>query len=365
MLALFAASLLIQLYFTIFIHWKLRGFSPVSAGIRPPVPVSVIICARNEEANLRRHLPAILEQDYPYFEVVVVNDCSYDDTHLLLKELGSRYPNLKIVTIAEHERYKHGKKFAVTLGIKAASHDILLFTDADCRPASPAWVGQVAANFEAGTEIVLGYSPYERLPGWLNKLIRFETFYTALSYLSCALCGNPYMGVGRNLAYRKELFFRGKGFASHMHIPSGDDDLFVNQNATATNTAIEISQDAQLISIPKTTFRAYSEQKIRHYGAGKAYKTRHKRLITLQFASALAFYLPAIALFFIQPAWWPWFLGAIVFRWIVQWIAYIPVFRKLSCSDLAPWLPVLDIFYYFYQTSFSLKTLFRKKVQWK
>lgn len=362
--SLFVAGLFTQIYFTVFIHARLRGYASVPAGDAVP-PVSIIVCARNEAANLRQFLPSVLEQDHPDFEVVVVNDCSYDDTEHLLKELAVQYKSLRVVTIAEHERYKHGKKFAVTLGIKASAHEVLLFTDADCRPLSSSWAREMSARFTGDTEIVLGFSPYARFPGLLNRLIRFETFYTGLNYLSCALKGNPYMGVGRNLAYRKSVFFRGKGFAAHMHIPSGDDDLFVNQNAYGDNTAIVIAKEAQVLSVPKTTHTAYSLQKIRHYGAGKAYKPAHKRLLTLQFVSALLLYCTAVALVLLVPAWWPWVLGGLCLRLILQWIVYVPIFRKLSSGDLAPWLPVLDIIYYFYQASFSLSALFRKKVQWK
>src|SRR5690606_34092381 len=169
----------------------------------------------------------------------------------------------------EHIAVKHGKKFALSLGIKAAQYEHLVFTDADCVPESSDWLTHMAGAFSGGKEIVLGYSPYLRRAGMLNALIRFETFHTAMSYLSYALKGKPYMGVGRNMAYTKSLFFRGKGFASHMHIASGDDDLFVNQNATPHNTTICIHPEAHVWSEPKTTFSAYARQKTRHAGASK------------------------------------------------------------------------------------------------
>src|SRR5690606_21884275 len=189
-----------QLCYLLFVYsrlWRYRVSVPGGEAFCPPV--SVIICARNEEENLRRHLPAILQQDYPAFEVVLVNDYSEDETKWMLKELCKEYPQLKVVDIAQHVRLKHGKKFAVTLGIKAATNEHLIFTDADCEPQSADWLRHMAQGFSAGKEIVLGYSPYSRRPGLLNALIRFETFHTAISYLSYALKGDPYMGVGRNL----------------------------------------------------------------------------------------------------------------------------------------------------------------------
>ncbi len=365
--ALFApllGSLLIQLYYILIVHTKLRGFAVSDKITRSKKTVSVIICARNEEENLKNNLPVILEQNHSNFEVVLVNDCSYDDSEEVLKELEQKYKHLKVVTIKEHDRYKHGKKFAVTLGIKAASNEHLIFTDADCKPASKNWLLRMQQNFSKDTEIVLGYSPYEKLGGFLNNLIRFETFYTALNYLSFALKGDPYMGVGRNLAYTKSLFFQSKGFASHMHIPSGDDDLFVNENANAENTKIEIHPEAQVWSSPKKTFSAFISQKIRHRRAGKAYKKKHKRTLAVQAIAGILFYASLISLFCLK-AHWEIIGGIYLFRLLVQLITYYPIFKKLSCKDLFFWFPAFDLIYFFYILALYIITLFKKKVQWR
>jgi poly-beta-1,6-N-acetyl-D-glucosamine synthase len=362
---LFQISFLLQLYYSLVIHRRLANFKVTSEASNIVHPVSVIICARNEQNNLKENLPVILSQDYPNYEVVVVNDCSADDSYLVLKELSAGYSHLKVVTINEHERFKHGKKFAVTLGIKAAENEHLLFTDADCRPSSSNWLRLMQANFSGeGTEIVLGYSPYTKIKGFINKLIRYETFYTALNYLSFALQGNPYMGIGRNMAYKKSLFFKGKGFAAHMHIPSGDDDLFVNQNATPLNTVIEIHPESHVWSEPKKNLDDYFIQKLRHLGAGKAYKTAHQKILTLQAASGISFYLLLIALIILHTQWY-FIVSAYVIRMAILWIIYTPAFRKLSYSDLILWLPVLDFIYYIYILVLSIVTLFKKKVRWK
>lgn len=328
-------------------------------------PVSVIICARNEEANLLANLPSVLEQDYPDFEVIVVNDCSADDSEHVLRDFSKQYPHLKVVTIAEHKRYKHGKKFAVTLGVKAALHEHLIFTDADCRPSSKKWIARMQQHFSESTCIVIGYSPYEKVDTFVNKLIRFETFFTALSYLSFAIVGNPYMAVGRNMAYTKSLFFRSKGFASHMHIPSGDDDLFVNQNANSTNTRIEIHPEAQVWSTPKMTFASYLRQKIRHLGAGKLYKKGDKFSLSMQAGSAIMFYLLLITILFIDLNWWPVLIFGYFVRMIVQLIVCYPIFNKLNYKDLFLFYPAFDLIYFFYILALNIITLFKKKVQWR
>ncbi len=364
-LILFQVAFLIHVYFIIFRHARLRSYKETPGGDVPVAhPVSVIICARNEEKNLEKNLPLVLDQDYSEFEVVVVNDCSSDDTDMLLRRYSASYPNLKVVTINEHARFKHGKKFAVTLGIKAASHEYLLFTDADCFPASRDWIRLMQQHFSGQTEIVLGYSPYIKKGGFLNALIRLETFYTAVNYLSFALCGRPYMGVGRNMSYRKSLFFRNKGFASHIHIPSGDDDLFVNQNATEDNTSIEINAGSQVWSEPKTTFASYWKQKIRHMGAGKAYKNSDKWLLTIQGGAGILFYLLLIVLIILKAQWWL-LLGIYILRLLIQTIVYYPVMKKLSCKDLMWWFPALDLSYNFFTIVLSIVSLFKKKIKWK
>ncbi len=367
LLALLGITLIIQLYYLLGVYSRLWRY-PVQEKVaddRACPPISVIICARNEEDNLRRYLPTVLEQDYPKFEVVLVNDYSEDETKWMLKELTAAHKHLKVVDIAEHVRLKHGKKFALSLGIKGAKYENLVFTDADCGPQSNQWLRHMASGFAEGKEIVLGYSPYHKLPGFLNALIRFETFHTAISYLSYALKGNPYMGVGRNLAYTKGLFFKGKGFAAHMHIPSGDDDLFVNQNATPANTTIRIHPDAQVWSDPKTTFWDYFRQKTRHAGASRAYKKGHQFMLSVQVVSALLFYAAIIAGLIVLPAYWMYFLGAWLLRLIVEAIIYYRCMKKLQVSDLIWWLPLLDVMYYSYTTLNGILGRFKKDVKWK
>lgn len=328
-------------------------------------PISVIICARNEAKNLKQYLPSVLNQNYPNFEVIVVNDCSSDTSDEVLRAFQKEYPQLKVVKIDEHPRYKTAKKFAVTLGIKAAAHEILVFTDADCEPQTNDWLSIIASNYsDPHVEIVLAYSPYLKKSGFLNNLIRYETFQTALNYFSFALNGMPYMGVGRNLSYKKSLFFKGKGFAAHMHIPSGDDDLFVNQNATIQNIGLEMRAESHTWSEPKLTWGTYWKQKLRHLGAGKEYKKQHQFNLSLQMLSALGFYiflgvcltlkvepLPVLAIFLL--------------RLIVQIYVYYKPMIALRTKDLLAWFIIIDPFYYIYLIAIITIGFFRKKVTWK
>lgn len=364
LLGAFICCLIIQLYYSLLVHLKLATARIDEVPDVANRPVSVIICARNEAGNLSKFLPHILAQEYPDFEVVVVNDRSWDGTADLLENLASQHRNLKIVTVAEGDKFIAGKKFAVTMGIKAASHDWLIFTDADCLPASPRWLSGMQQPDHAGIELVLGYSPYFKKRGLLNSLIRFETFFTAVNYLSFALKGIPYMGVGRNMAYKKSLFFKNKGFAAHMHIPSGDDDLFVNANANPTNTAIRIHKDLHVWSEPKTSFFAYLRQKKRHFGAGKFYKAKHQFMLSFQIISQFLFYGSGIALLCF-PATRNLALGIFIISIVIRSFVYPRLLKRLNYGELRWWFPVLDVILFIFLVFNGILAIFVKKVQWK
>lgn len=364
LLAALGFCFLIHLYYVLGVHLKLASYHVNELPVANAEPITVIICARNERENLEKYLPSVFEQDYSNFEVVVVNDRSWDGTADFLEGLEKQYANLKVVHVREGEKFIAGKKFAVTMGIKAASHDWLVFTDADCQPASKNWLQGMQKPSDDNVEIVLGYSPYFNKSSLLNALIRFETFFTAVNYLSFALKGMPYMGVGRNMAYKKSLFFKSKGFAAHMHIPSGDDDLFVNANATPSNTIIQIHKDTHVWSEPKTSFLAYLRQKKRHVGAGKFYKAKHKFILSAQIAIQFAFYALVITLacfpstHFIA-------VGVFLLSLIVRCFVYPKLLKRLNYGELRWWFPILDIILMVFLVFNAILSIFVKKVAWK
>jgi cellulose synthase/poly-beta-1,6-N-acetylglucosamine synthase-like glycosyltransferase len=244
-------------------------------------PVSIVICAKNEYVNLKKYIPLILDQDYPEFEVVIVNDASNDETIFLLEDMERDHEQINVVNITQDLNFFKGKKFPLSLGIKSAKYENLLLTDADCAPASKNWIKKMAGNFTGSKEVILGYGQYKKEPGLLNLVIRFETVMTALQYFSYALLGIPYMGVGRNLAYKKSLFLKNKGFIAHYNVDSGDDDLFVNTVATKKNTQIEVDPDSFTLSEGKRTFKEWWNQKRRHLSTSKYYRKKHKFLLGL------------------------------------------------------------------------------------
>jgi cellulose synthase/poly-beta-1,6-N-acetylglucosamine synthase-like glycosyltransferase len=245
----------------------------------PDFAVSVVISAKNEYQNLKRNLPLILNQNYHDFEVVVVNDASDDESIFLLEDLSHEYSKLNVVTIQQDLNFFKGKKFPLSVGIKSAKYEHLLLTDADCAPASPEWIREMARGFAGENEIVLGYGQYRQEKSMLNTVIRYETAFAALNYFSLALWGIPYMGVGRNLAYKRSLFIKSKGFISHYKVSSGDDDLFINKVAGKKNTTIIAKPESFTQSGAKKRFQHWWRQKRRHLSAGMHYKFRHQIIL--------------------------------------------------------------------------------------
>jgi glycosyltransferase involved in cell wall biosynthesis len=300
---IFIAIVAVQLFYFVVVFGKFN-FSKVQKNNLKRIPISVIVCAKNEEENIQKYVPLLLEQDYPDFEIVLINDASIDNTLEIFEEYEKQFSNVKLVKVENNEAFWANKKFALTLGIKAAKNEYLLFTDADCYPTSNQWIKEMSSHFTMKKTIVLGYGAYEKIAGsFLNKLIRFETMLTAVQYFSWAKMGNPYMGVGRNLAYKREEFFNVNGFIDHMKIRSGDDDLFINQAATSENTTICFSKESFTYSMPKTTFKEWFDQKRRHVSTAKHYKWLDKIQLSIFFTSQLAFILLAIILLAFQFQW--------------------------------------------------------------
>ena len=268
----------------------------ISFSVEQP-PVSVIICAKDEEDNLRQFLPFILNQDYPDFEVIVINDGSTDDTETLLNNLCVEYPNLRTTFVPVGARNLSTKKLGLTLGIKAAKNELMLFTDADCMPEDTRWIANMARNFTPQTDFILGYGAYLNKKGFVNRLITYDTLFIALQYMGMAISGKPYMGVGRNLAYRKETFFLNKGFASTLNLISGDDDLLVNKASNSRNTKVEISPESITWSEPNKTFKGWFFQKERHLSVSSYYKASSKFRLSLEPLTRGLFYTALIVSF--------------------------------------------------------------------
>lgn len=336
------ASGAIQLFYYIFYYAAVYYYKPAEIKATQQ-PVSIIICARNEAENLIIFLPSILEQDYPDYEVIVVNDCSEDNSYLILGDYILQYPHLRISTVNKDPKFTHNKKFAQFIGIKAAKNEILLFTDADCRPESDKWLGKMTSHFNDKTDFVLGYGGYLNKKGLLNKYIRYECLTIAMQYLGMAIRRIPYMGVGRNLAYRRSIFFANNGFGAHNHLISGDDDLFVNTNATKTNIAIEFEREAHTRSVPSPGLKEWIIQKKRHLTTALYYRRRDQIMLIIEPVTRILFYSALIVLLCLRFN-WIWLSLAFGIRLFTQYTIYYFNQKKLNEPGLLPYLLLFDIF---------------------
>jgi glycosyltransferase involved in cell wall biosynthesis len=354
----------IHLFYFLFFFLRLAIYKAGNKPVTQTHPVSVIICARDEAANLAKNLPGALVQQYrTTHEVIVVDDNSFDDSKYLLEAFEKDFKQLKVVELKQEAKMIPGKKFPLSIGIKTAKYEIVLLTDADCVPASENWIDTMQSVYDDDTEIVLGYGAHHKKKGLLNKIIRWETFHTAMQYLSYALAKIPYMGVGRNLSYKKTIFYRHKGFSAHNHIPSGDDDLFINMAATKKNTRICIDKESVTLSEPAKTWGQWIKQKNRHYSTGRYYQPLHKFLLGVYSFSQFIFYpLLAATLIFCN---WQWVLPAFGLRFVIQAVVYFYCMKKLGEKDLFAWFWIMDIWMFFYYLVFSVSLIKKPKATWK
>ncbi len=362
LLVLLALCVLVQLFFSLYYFLPLaRHQDPEPEAVWP---VSVSVAAHDELENLVELLPMLIDQEYPEFEVILVNDRSEDDTEFYLYELARQFPHFRIVTIKSTPEYLNPKKYALALGIKAARFEHVLLTDADCRPTSQNWIKKMQSGYQNGAEVVLGYSPYAQLKGFLNHLVRYETLLTGIQYLSQANRGNPYMGVGRNLSYTKGCFFKNKGFASHIKTIGGDDDLFVRDAANNSSISIVIDQEGQTVSIPKKTFREWLVQKRRHMSVGGRYKALDRVRIGSFILANILFYTISLVLLVLSSHLA--ILGVLIG---VRYLAVLPVYmlvaRRLGDSLSLLMLPLLDVVYFLNYMLLGVSVILYKKFRWK
>lgn len=360
----FGLGFVLQLFYWLVLFSRLAFYKNAISPHQELPPVSVVICARNEYHHLVKHLPRVLEQDYPVFEVVVVNDCSNDETADWLDDQARLHKHLKVVQMRQSLNFFQGKKFPLSMGIKSARHEWLLLTDADCQPESNHWLRNMASAYTTDTDLVLGYGAYKQKPGILNMLIRFDTLHIGMQYLSMALAGNPYMGVGRNLSYRKSVFIHNKGFTAHYKIPSGDDDLFVSQIARKKNTAIVINEGARTLSEPHTFFGAWFRQKKRHLSTAKYYKWPTRFYLGAYAFSQFSFYIGFIWIVllpfsFLVP------VSVFLIRMLIQLFITKACMKQLGEKDLLLFSPIAEVLLILLNTILMVSSLLNKTTKWK
>ncbi len=365
LISILLATSLIEIFYYLAFYRRISANRKKGRARKKP-PVSVIICAKNEAENLAEFLPSVLNQEWPDYEVIVVNDCSEDDTEDILKLISADHPNLVVKTLHKESSLAHSKKMALFIGIKAATNEYLLLTDADCKPVSGKWIEEMMSHFIKEKDFVLGYGGYIKRRGLLNKYVRFDTMFIAMQYMGMALAGKPYMGIGRNLAYRKSLFFDNKGFGSHMNLQSGDDDLFVNSLARESNTAVAVTPGSFTRSVPPPDWRSFRKQKIRHLSTSSYYRTGTKVWLLIEPFARLLNY--GLFIYLISAlTFWPATLAIFMITFIVKVAVFFYAQKSLNERDLVVFSPLFDLASLFINTGFLLGARKNKnqKYEWK
>lgn len=314
--------------------------------------ISVIVVFKNEIENLKTLVPLLLAQDYPDFEILLCDDFSSDGSFESAKTFTDS--RLKVV---KANKDLPGKKFALSEAVGLATGENILVTDADCRPKK-SWISSMVKHLDEG-DIVLGYSPHLKGKGLLIKFIRFETYMTALQYFSYAIAGIPYMGVGRNMMYGRELFLKSNVFAKTPELISGDDDLFVNAVANRNNTRINLDPESFVSTPSVKSWSSFFKQKRRHVSASVAYKLVHKLLLSVYSFSHIASYLLIFVSIFLGSAGFvlAWFVIMMLLKWAIATITM----KKLACPDLIKYFPLLDFMLVCYYLVMAPSTIFKTK----
>ncbi len=360
---LFIFALVVQLYFLVNAYRRLKKYRPRDYSIFEDFPsVSVIICAHNEAHNIKRNLPKVLDQSYPDFEVLVVNDRSTDMTQSILEHMSGKYSYLRIKYIKETPGNIDHKKYALNMGVAESKKQILVFTDADCWPVNENWLKSVVAQFRDG-DLVIGYSPYLKKPGLLNAFIQHETQLTGVLYLGAALSKKPYMAVGRNLAYKRTLIYEEIKSLSHQQVTGGDDDLLINQLPPSAKVNIVLSKESTIYSTPKRNLKSFLRQKIRHLSVSKHYKAGNKIYLTVFYVTFILFYIVM-----------PFLFKNLIELGLVFGGYFIKILIQLNCFKLLYkhsghkqdyfWAPLTDMMYVFYLMFLGPYSWIRKINKW-
>jgi glycosyltransferase involved in cell wall biosynthesis len=355
-ISILLTSSIVSIVYYSFFYYEFLKYKNLRNGVEQGI--SVVIAAHNELGNLEKLIPAIKNQSHSDFEIIVANDRSTDGTETFLKSQKIKYLN-----ILQTPLNKSPKKHALASAILMAQKPVIVLTDADCVPVSNDWLKGMLEGFLPDVEIVLGYSPYKRTSGLLNFLIRFDTFQGAMLFFSSTLSGNAYMGVGRNIAYKKALFEK-IGFEKHIHVAGGDDDLFVRDSSNGRNVGIKLEKNAQTVSIPKTTYKQWFSQKRRHQTAGIYYNILDKIYLGCFQLATVLFYISSFFAFFLDKHT---LLVVIIFILRTLGLVLIQKFVSVKLDDRFAWfmVPLLDFVCVWINTIVGITVLIRKKVTWK
>jgi glycosyltransferase involved in cell wall biosynthesis len=323
-------------------------------------PVSVVIYARNQADQILRNLPIWMEQEYPEYEIVLVNDRSYDESQDVIISMQARYPSLRVVDVQEQDKHPTDRKFALALGVKASAHARILFGHIDALPISKHWIQHMQMAFDGGQEreIVLGYLGYSPYPGLKSSLMQWDALRENLRLFGHAIRRRAYAGDGRNMGYLKGLFFFRKGFIAHVKHPSGEDDLFVNVAATPKNVGICLEAPSFVRINEEKTFQWFWKRKLKYVGNRSLFRSVDQTVLTYWAWNSWLMFLTALtAAWFSQQQ--PYFFWGVVSAFAAQlllrWILLSVAMRRFQIPITILMLPILELLYLFLSLAWTIR----------
>lgn len=366
-LAVFCLSAVIVCVYYSVTYWRVAGWrgkkvppQPIVDDARQP-KVSIVLTVHNEAAYLKESLPYLLEQDYPDYEVVVVNYLSKDDTPFVLKVCAENYSSLKPLQFTEDVNMFQGKKYPLSIGIRSASGEVIVLTEADCIPKSFTWLRGLVAGYQAaGVQMVLGYAGVRQEKGLLNLFQQYDNLTESASWMGFAMAGMPYSGTGRNLSFRRQFFFDQGSFIRHYSEPEGADDMFVNQNASGDNTTLCLEADSFVTADAKQDRRLWHRQRVQRWATKRYYSASQKFLLGLYPSSVLLFYA-ALAVLLALHFPWQYVAMAWVLKTAWQVWSFSRFSKRLEIKNVHFYSPLLEIYFLFANTFLFLSTLHKNK----
>lgn len=327
--------------------------------------ISVIIIAQNDELNLQENLLQILEQEYPLFEVIVINENSNDDSEFVLHILTENYKNLKIINLQENINKFITRKFSLDIGIKSAKYDTIVITEPKCCPSSFSWLSHINEQMQnKKKKIAIGFCGIKPSKGFLNQFVQYDSVTNAMNCFSFALIGNPYTGVNENIAYSKDFFFRNGGLISQYRTHTGSNDIFVNRYANKSNTSVVLNKDSFTYCNSFSSYSFFKRNKINNYLAFKHFKFKDKFLLSLLPFDSLLLYLGIIFLIIIRFP-WQYCIPVVVVKWLIQILYYKKCMKKFEIKNCYMLTPFMEVYFMFLHFNLFVKSLFIKKNKWE
>lgn len=365
--AVLALSFVVLAIYYAVIYFRMGRYVQIRRDDSEPLPpVSVVLCAQNQGDWLRNNLVYLLEQDYPDFEVVVVNYCSTDDTKFVLQVLSENYKRLQVVTMEQNVCGYPGKKYPLSIGIKSARHDVLLLADTDCLPRELeqfGWIRQMVAGYcHNHVDIVLGYCGIESRKSLFNWLQQYDNMDYSAEYLGAAIMHRPFTGCGRNLSYRRGFFMKNNGLIYSYNEPDGADDMFVNQNGRSHNVAVMLDRESFTQAPPCRNFREWHLLRKHRIATHGYYKLGLKLSRLMRPLGVLLFYAAAVLLLLSGRFPWEVLAGVVAAKWAWQIVSAAQCCKRLALRPAIYFFsPVWEIYFLIANTFLSIIPLSKDK----